>query len=288
MGFVGRGEAGAFVDLLRDVVDVRPGEELRVARDDHLVGGRVPVIGSLGSVRIVGDVHRLHAELRGEALHHRQQVDIAVGRLEDDHAIGLDVLHVERHRLACDEVHGDRVAGECVDAEKIVAPRRLPLEGQAAVAHHQLRFRSGIAQEGELVPRDVDHARADLVENQPVAWLHPCREHARAKADHADGEAAARLDLAQRPEHAPIARGRPEVVRRRVAERGAEELAAVHDGAVIHRAVRHRVGMIGGAHDAIEVALHDAHAARIVVRAAHHEERRHRDHGHAAPQRDVP
>src|SRR5437588_6261117 len=89
------GEAGAFVDLLRDVVDVRPGEELRVARDDHLVGGRVPVIGSLGSVRIVGDVHRLHAELRGEALHHRQQVDIAVGRLEDDHAIGLDVLHVE-------------------------------------------------------------------------------------------------------------------------------------------------------------------------------------------------
>ena len=46
------------------------------------------------------------AELGGEALHHRQQVDEAVGGLEHDHAVGLEVLHVERHRLARDRCIG--------------------------------------------------------------------------------------------------------------------------------------------------------------------------------------
>ena len=60
----------------------------------------------------------------------------------------------------------------------------------------------------------------------------------------------------------------------------------MHDRAVVHRAVRHGVGVVGRAHDAVEVALHDAHAARVIVTALHHEDRRRRDDRDAGPERE--
>ena len=60
----------------------------------------------------------------------------------------------------------------------------------------------------------------------------------------------------------------------------------MHDAAVVHRAVRHRLRMIGGAHHAVEVALHDAHALRITVHAVHHEHRGRHRHRDTAPERE--
>src|SRR5260221_11736624 len=92
----------------------------------------------------------------------------------------------------------------------------------------------------------------------PIARFHPCRDHAGAEADDAHRELLPRRDLAQRTEDAPVARAGTEVVGRRVAERIAEQLPAVHEAAVAHRAVRHRLRMIRGGHPAAAVAAHYA------------------------------
>ena len=86
---------------------------------------------------------------------------------------GLDMPDVDGHRLARHEMHGNRVAGERVDAEEIVGPRRLALEGEAPVAHDDGGAGGGVGEEGELTPGDVHHSRADLVEGEGVARAHP-------------------------------------------------------------------------------------------------------------------
>src|SRR5688572_32837522 len=119
-------------------------------------------------------------------------------------------------------MHRNRIARERIDAEDVVAARRLALEREAAVAEDDLGLRRGVVEESELAPRDVHHARADLVEDQAIAGLHPGGDNAGAEADDAHGKRLLRIDLAQRSEDAPVARRRSEVVRGRIAERIAE------------------------------------------------------------------
>ena len=59
----------------------------------------------------------------------------------------------------------------------------------------------------------------------------------------------------------------------------------MHDAAVVHRAIWHRIRMVRGAHDAVEVALHDAHALGVAVHPLHHQHARHRRHRDAGPER---
>ena len=66
------------------------------------------------------------------------EVEVAVGDVEGDHAVGLHVAQVDLHRLAGDEVYGNGIAREGVDGQHVEILRRLALEAQARVAQRQL------------------------------------------------------------------------------------------------------------------------------------------------------
>ena len=61
-------------------------------------------------VRVVRDHDGRHVVLGCEPGNHRRDVDEAVGRLESDHAVGLEMTQIGRERFACEEVHRYRVA----------------------------------------------------------------------------------------------------------------------------------------------------------------------------------
>ena len=64
----------------------------------------------------------------GEALDDGLEVEVTVGNVDRDDAIGLEVAQVEGERLGGEEVDGDGVAAEGVEGEEIEVLRLLAVE----------------------------------------------------------------------------------------------------------------------------------------------------------------
>ena len=102
-------------------------------------------------------------------LDHGRQIQVAVGDVQGQNAVGLQVAQISAKGLVRDQVDGDGVAGKGVDYQQIEPLIALPFERKTAVAQHQFDARRGIAQVGEFVLRDLDHQRVDLVDPHDVA-----------------------------------------------------------------------------------------------------------------------
>jgi hypothetical protein len=129
----------------------RIGQPHGILRDQHparRVGER--------QLAVVADPQRVQVELVGDAFDHGHEVEIAIGHVERNHAVGLHVLEVDLDCFARDEVHGNRVAREGVDREHVEVLRRLALERQARVAERQLDGRVGVLEVAEVALGDLD------------------------------------------------------------------------------------------------------------------------------------
>src|SRR5581483_9183437 len=129
-----------------------------------------------------------------------------------------------------DEVHRNRIAGECVDHEHIEALRRLALETQARIAQCDLDGGVAVGEIAELAACDRRHSGIDVVEPVHVALRTPHGQRARTEADHTDAQ---RLETRMnRFEQTSDARGRGVIGRGLAAQLRREVLRPVQDRAV--------------------------------------------------------
>ena len=140
----------------------------------------------------------MQLQLCGHARHHRDQVEEAIGDMERDDAVGLQVAQIRLERLARDEVHRNRVAREGVDREHVEALRRLALERETRVTQRGLGARGAVAEKAELAARDLDDVRVDVVEAVAVARAPVRGDGARAQADHPDAHRMVLLRMDRR------------------------------------------------------------------------------------------
>src|SRR5581483_1468134 len=125
-------------------------------------------------------------ELLCKARDDRDQIEEAVGDVERDDTVRLHVPKVRLQRLACDQMHGDRVARKRVDREHIEILRRLALQRQARIAERNLDAGTAVPQKSEFAARNADDVGIDVVEAIDVPWPPIGRNGARAEPDHAD------------------------------------------------------------------------------------------------------
>src|SRR6266478_5613055 len=84
--------------------------------------------------------------------------------MHGEYAIRLQVTQVQRESFARQKVHGNGVAGKCVDCQHIKLLRRFLLQREARVAEHHVNSRRRIAQVTEIRFRNLDDLRIDFVE----------------------------------------------------------------------------------------------------------------------------
>jgi len=143
-------------------------------------------------------------------------------------------------------VHGDGIAGEGVDDERIEALGGLLIEAQAGVALDDLDARLRLAEVAEVESRHPDDEGVDLVEAHDVAGASVGGEGACAEAD--DADAAVCAGAAEQEAGAALGA----VIGGGLAiARGVEELGAVGDLAVQQLA---RAALIEHTQSAVEVA----------------------------------
>ena len=87
------------------------------------------------------------------------------------HAAGPKVPLVELERLRREQVYRDGVAGEGIQGEYVVLPRRLGREGEARVAEHYIDSGGRVREVGEVGARQLYDLRVDVVEAERVAAL---------------------------------------------------------------------------------------------------------------------
>src|SRR3954467_11443370 len=133
----------------------------------------------------------MRALLLGDARDDRDEVEEAVRDMERDDAVALHVLEIDAERLAGDEVHRDGVARESVDREHVEVLRRLSLEREPRIAQRNLDLRRAVGEEAELLPRELHHARVNVVEAVDVAGPAVRRDGSGAQTDDADADRAA-------------------------------------------------------------------------------------------------
>src|SRR5215510_15112777 len=93
---------------------------------------------------------------------------------------------VDGECLRGQEMYRDRIARERIDRQHVEPLRRLALERQAGVAEHDLDLRRRVREIRELVSRELDHLRVDLVDAERVARAALRSEPAGTETDHPD------------------------------------------------------------------------------------------------------
>ena len=146
----------------------------------------------VGAVRlVVGDDEPL--QLRHQRQGHaedRVEVEIAVGDVQDEDAVVLELAGIELQRLRRHQVHGDSVGGEGIDENEVEAAVGLLRHGEARVAHDHVKLGLAVGEEGEVgrLGGDVDDDGIDLEEAPALVLLGVAGDGAGAEPD--DAEAA--------------------------------------------------------------------------------------------------
>src|SRR5512143_1167534 len=96
---------------------------------------------------------------------------------------GFQMAEVEFQGLLRKQVDGNGIAGEGVDNQEIVMPRRFVFKGQSPVAQYDLDLAGTICEIGEFAPRHLLNERVDLVEPEDVSGPFIGGEGARAEPD---------------------------------------------------------------------------------------------------------
>ena len=205
--------------------------------------------------------------------------------MHGQHAVGLEVLEVQRKGLAGEQVNGHRVARKRIDHQHVIALGAFALKLQAGVAQDHFGAGSGVAQVSEFLLGHLDHQGVDVVQAVLVARTPIGDQSTHAHTHHAHFDRALRgLGLHR---HASAC------VRRVVAGGLASalfvgELLAMDDLPVQHAQVT-AIGDLVHLERAIEVTRHPVHALVVlqVVLHPHHAQAQHQGQaGH--PQRATP
>src|SRR5450759_2059955 len=187
---------------------------------------------------VVFGVYHAGDFLRGMhlSLEHRLEIQVSVRDVYGENAVRPQVAEIEIHGLFGQQVDRDGVAGKCVHGKDVeilrVAILQLLLQREARVAHGDVQFSFTIRQEEELLFRQFQHQRIDLVIAYVVAEPPVRGRGARAQTDDADAHRAGLLFF---PDGEPDSGIRPVVGGGQVAPRDIEIFLAVVDGAVGQR-----------------------------------------------------
>ena len=123
-----------------------------------------------------------------------RQLQVAVRYMQGDDAAGFEPRQIAGERLAREQMHRDRIGGEGVEHDQVVALRRRR-QREPPVAGHDFRVRRAGREEAEAlrIARDADHFRIDLEERPVLAVAPVAGEAPGAEPDGRDlAEAAAR------------------------------------------------------------------------------------------------
>ena len=248
--------------------------------EQDLIAGHDDPVRTVEACFLVGRVVVIdrdggEADLVGDAVDHRVEVEVAVRDVHGDGAVRLEVALVVVEGLEGQEVHRDGVAAEGVQHDDVVLLVRFAFHREAGVAHHELRLGLRILQVGEGARREPGHVVVDLVEAEGVARAAPGGEGAAAEADGADASSAAGL---VRAEEAADAAGRRIVAARVGALLGVDVLQAVDGRAVLQ-------GQVVRAGDFGVVVIDLEHAVETAGHAQRAAERGRGDVGEAVAQR---
>lgn len=185
---------------------------------------------NIGGVVVLG-IHfaRRLAQRFGFAFEDRFQIEIAVRDVYGEDPIRLEMVKIELHGLAREQVHGNRIAGKSVDGENVEIFGRFAFEREARIAHRDFELAAAIAHEGELRPGDPWHQRVNFVIADVIAPAPVGGYGAGAKPDHADAYRAVLLLFANGDSDASVG---TVICRRQIAARRIEKLLAMADGAV--------------------------------------------------------
>ena len=135
---------------------------------------------------------RRQAEALGGGREDRQQIDEAIRDVDDDEAVGSELVSIGRDRLQCQQMGRYGVGAEGIENdERIVSG--IVRQQQPAVAQANASVRLAILQKREVtgIARHPRHRRIDLVEGPRRAARSVAGDGAGAEADHGSALGAA-------------------------------------------------------------------------------------------------